>query len=171
MRRILHVYRDGKYAAIDNPGAVVVDYDAKMIRVGLDRWPVARPSVMKFLAFMLRSADVVQHYPAITAAVGTSDQTPACISKIAYGAEPFLLQIGMTLETVETIGFRLHTDPRSTLECCKTIALGQPLPSRVKSIRVEHGAMFTTPVPLPPLSTRRSRPSAKTRSASRTMRL
>lgn len=164
MRQILHAHRDGKYAAIDHPDAVVVDYAAQMIRVGLDRWTVSRPTIWRFLCFILRSADQVQTYEAITAGVGGKRCTHEYVSKLAHGAEPYLELLGMTLETIETVGFRLHTDPRSTLECCATLALGQPLPTRVKSTRAEHGARFTTPAPLPPLSIRRSQPCAAIRS-------
>lgn len=148
MRRILHAHRDGKYSALDNRDAVVVDYDAQMIRISLDQWPVNRPTVWRFMVFMLRSADLLQHYEAIAEAIAVPTCGRVYISQVARAAETIFAPIGMTLETVDQVGLRLHTDPRSTLACCKTLAPGQPLPSRVRSMRSGRGAQHMTPAPL-----------------------
>ena len=69
MRRILHAYRGGWESALDHPDAVVVDYETGHVRIGLRRQKITGVRVFPFLAFMLRSADLIQSRPAISQAV------------------------------------------------------------------------------------------------------
>lgn len=145
MRRILAADRDGKYVAIDNPDAVVVDHGAQMIRANLDRWPVSRPQHWRFLAHMLTHADTPQHRTAIGESLGNANVLASSISGFARSSEMIFSELGMVLETLGRTGcYRLHTEPRETLECCKTLAPGQPLPWRLLSTPGGRGTPRTT---------------------------
>lgn len=144
MRRVLHAYRDGKYTAIDNLDAIVVDYPAQMIRSGLDKYQVRRPQLFRFIAFMLRSADLVQDRTAIGAALGNPQLAASWIVDLVRSSEPIFNALGMVVETVYGRGYRLHTAPRETLPCCRTLAPGQPLPSRRRNTAAEPALPRTT---------------------------
>lgn len=116
-RQILHAHRDGRWAALDHPQAVVVDYDAQMIRVGLERIPVGRPQVWRFATFLLRSADLLQPYPSIGAAMGNPAICRGSLTNLASAARKLFAQIGMDLEMVYGVGYRLHTEPKESRKC------------------------------------------------------
>lgn len=154
MRRILHAHRDGKYVAIDNPDAVVVDHGAQMIRANLDRWPVSRPQLFRFLAHMLGNADTPQPRTAIGEALGNREILDSTVSGFARGTELILSELGMVLETIHGTGcYRLHTEPTETLECCRNLAPGQPLPWRLLSTPGGRGTPRTTCAKSRPRST------------------
>ena len=144
MRRILHAHRDGKYAAIDNRDAVVVDYGAQMIRIGLDYWPIIRPQLFRFIAFMLRSADLTQSRAAINEALGNPNLANSTLVRLLQHSEMIFAEIGMVVETVYGAGYRLHTEPRETIACCRNLAPGQPLPSRLRNTLAAPGMPLTT---------------------------
>lgn len=144
MIRVLHAHRDGKYAAIDNRDAVVIDYDARMIRRGLDRWTIHPGQHFRFLALMFRSADMLQAREAIGVALGNLNVSAQRISDLITASDAVLTELGMTIETIEGAGYWLHTEPRKTLECCRNLAPGAPLPSRLRSTHAAPGITLTT---------------------------
>lgn len=138
-REILHAHRDGWETALDNPRAVVVDYPSRLIRQGTDKVTVSSRQQFAFLAFMLRSVDVVQARAAISQAVhGHPDAPDSAISRYRSNATPTLRWLGMTLETVQGDGLRLHSDPRNTLPC-PVLASSPQLPTHVRLLR--HGRL------------------------------
>lgn len=144
MRRILHAERDGKYVAIDNPDAVVVDHGAQMIRSNLDRYPVSRPKLFRFLAHMLGNADRLEPHAAIGVSLGNPKISPSTLCEYARSSEAIFIALGMVLETPYGTGcYRLHTEPTETLECCRNLAPGQPLPWRLKSTPAGRGTPRT----------------------------
>ena len=135
MRPVIIANRDGKYVAIDNPGAVVVDLDANMIRACLERWPVTRPQHFRFLTYILGNADQSLRRADIGLALGDAGILNSTLSGYIRSSETILCDLGMCLEVIcGKARYRLHTDPRESLECCRNIAPGQPLPWRLKSI-------------------------------------
>lgn len=144
-RQILHAHRDGWETALDHPHAVVVDYQDQMLRQGTSKMPVRGPKAFAILAFLLRSADLEQTRAAIAQAVhGTPCKSEWQVAQLIYAAEPYVRWLGMTVETIRGAGYRLHTNPRETLECCRTLAPGRQLPSRLKSTRAGHATPPTT---------------------------
>jgi hypothetical protein len=135
MRQVIHAHRDGKYVAIDNPGAVVIDHDAKMIRAGLERWPVTRGQLFRFLTHMLGNADRSLRRADIGEALGDREILNSTLSGFIRGSEQIFSELGMVLETIHgKARYRLHSDPRETIECLRNTAPGQQLPWRLKSI-------------------------------------
>jgi hypothetical protein len=163
MRQIIHTERDGKYVAIDNPGAVVVDHGAKLIRIGLERIIVHPNANWLFLLRLLETPNEVVPYSEFPGARFVGKLARSYSAQLAGFVAPILSAIGMVLETVDREGFRLHTDPEETLECCQHLALGQPLPTRVRSTRRGPGRPLTKPAPLLYASIRASRARSKTR--------
>lgn len=134
MRQIILADRDGKYVALDNPGAVVVDLDLNMVRVGLERWPVTRPQHFRFLAYTLGHAEQSMRRSDIGLALGDADILNSTLSGYIRSSEKIFCALGVCLEVIHgKARYRLHTSPRETLECCRNIAPGQPLPWRLKS--------------------------------------
>jgi hypothetical protein len=150
MRQILHADRDGKYLAIDNPDAVVVDHGAQMIRANLDRWPIGQPKLFRFLAHMLANADKLEPRASIGGALGNPRIASSTLCKYARSSEAILSALGMAFETPYGTGcYRLHTEPTETLECCRNLAPGQPLPWRLKSTPAAPGTPHMTCAKLP----------------------
>jgi hypothetical protein len=154
MRQIIHAERDGKYVAIDNPGAVVVDHGAKMLRIGLERHIVHPHSHWLFMMALLEAPNQVVSYDSFPGARLSGNLARSTSAQLAGAVSPIISHLGMVLETVDREGFRLHTDPQETLECCQHLALGQPLPTRVRSTRRGLGQPLTKPAPLHSASTR-----------------
>lgn len=157
MRQIIHAHRDGRYVAIDHPDAVVVDHGAQLLRVGLERVTVTPHASWLFVLRLLESANEVVPYDAFPGARISGNLARSYSAQLAGFVAPVLSAVGMVLETVDREGFRLHTDPKETLECCQDLALGEPLPTRVRSTRRGHGAQLTKPAPLRNASTRATR--------------
>lgn len=158
MRQILHAHRDGWEAALDHPAAIVVDYQTGHLRAGTRRLKIMGYRVFPFLTFLLRSADLVQTRPAISQAVwATPGNWDTHITQIAKASSPMLEWLEMTLETLQGVGYRLHSEPRKSLQCCSTLAPGQPLPTQVRSTPREHGLPLMTSAALRHQSTRFSR--------------
>lgn len=144
MRQVLHAHREGWVAALDHPKAVVVDYPDQILRQGLNKLQVRGRAAFRCLAFLLRSPDAIQTRTAIAQAVYDNPcRSDYQITQIIHAVEPILSWLEMTVETVDG-GYRLHTEPRETLACCRTLAPGQPLPPRLKSTRAGRAMRPTT---------------------------
>lgn len=170
MRQILHAHREGWVTALDHPQAVVVDYQEQMLRQGTGKMPVRGPKAFRLLALLLRAANIVHARAAIAQAVeGAPCRSDWQITQNIHDIEPYLIWLGMTVETVEG-GYRLHTDPRETLECCRTIAPGQPLPPRSKSTQSGRGVQCMMSGSFARSSTHPLAASAPTRRSSPTTR-
>jgi hypothetical protein len=152
MRRVIFTERDGKYVAIDNPDAIVFDNGAKMIRQGLDHWIISRPTVFGLIRTLLENAGDVVEYNRFKGSQDGRALGPKTLTQMFNEIDVLMMALDMSLETIDGVGYRLHLEPRETLECCATVAPGQPLPSRVRSMRSGRSGPHMKPVVSPTTS-------------------
>lgn len=164
-REILHAHRDGWETALNHPRAVVIDYQATLLRQGTDKVAVGSPQHFAFLAFMLRSADTLQARAAISQAIyGHPDASGPAISRYRSNATPILRWLGMTLETVQGDGLRLHSDPRNSLPC-PVLASSPQLPTHVRLLRRGRITRLASPMDLRSGSAKTDRRPSRSRTA------
>lgn len=131
VRVIIHLRRNGWETALDNPKAVVVDYQDRVLRQGTSRFRVEGALMFEMLAFLIRNRGVCVTLADIGVSTSLSRNT---VQQRLRSLGPALRWLGMTIETNYGIGYRLHSDPKDTLPCA-TLARSPVLPTHVQSLR------------------------------------